>query len=134
MNIYEFCTEWVVAWLLANATDSKACVLDYGCGAGEIVKQLCTRDVGAFGCDVFYEGGDHSKDNPALLGSVIRRMEGNLGAIPFESATFDIEELWLRQRLSGQKQKMVAAWMPTTTQRLIVRKLAGLAIVARKPV
>jgi SAM-dependent methyltransferase len=52
------------------------------------VKELRRRGVDGFGCDVFYEGGDSSSlIEPALLNTVIRRMEGN--TIPYESTSFD---------------------------------------------
>ncbi len=82
---YEFCARWI----LEQRHGKNASVLDYGCGAGEIVKELRKRDVNAFGCDVFYEGGDCSQSvDPALLNdSIIKRMEGK--AIPFDCASFD---------------------------------------------
>ncbi len=223
-------------------------MLDYGCGAGEVVEELRRRGVEAFGCDVFYEGGDYSESlAPGLLGGVILRTEGD--AIPFDSASFDlvvnnqvmehvenldgalaeisrvlrpggavlslfpdegiwreghcgipflhwfkkgsrlrvhyaaacrlaglgyhkgdkgvvrwsrdfcewldmwtyyrprreidaaydkyfqdvrhIEDYWLQSRLRGLKK--VAAWLPASAQRLVVRKLAGMVFVARKP-
>jgi SAM-dependent methyltransferase len=64
-------------------------VIDYGCGAGEIVNLLRARGFDAYGCDVFYEGGDYSKIIGAnLLGTVIRRIDGH-GRIPFDDASFD---------------------------------------------
>ena len=36
-------------------------VLDYDCGAGEIVNELRSHDINAYGCDVFYEGEIHLK-------------------------------------------------------------------------
>jgi len=85
MNNYEFCAQWV----LDREHGKSVRVLDYGCGAGNIVKELRRRDVNSFGCDVFYEGGDYSKSiDPALFdGGIIKRMEGN--TIPFDSASFD---------------------------------------------
>ncbi len=86
MNNYEFCAPWVVEQPLGSG----ARVLDFGCGAGHIVRELRKRNVAAFGCDVFYEGGDYSKyiGNELFESGVIRRMDG--GAIPFESASFDV--------------------------------------------
>ena len=84
MNNYEYCASFIAARVQGQA----AKVLDYGCGAGTIVSLCRERDIDAYGCDTFYEGGDYSSAVPAeYLGSVIRRMDG--GRIPFESQTFD---------------------------------------------
>ena len=85
MNNYEFCAQWV----FDQKKDNDVRVLDYGCGGGEIVTELRKRGVSAFGCDVFYEGGDYSENvDPALLGSAIKTMEEE-DTIPFASASFD---------------------------------------------
>lgn len=85
MNNYEYCTRFV----LDAVHSPEAKVLDYGCGAGQIVTALRTERVDAFGCDVFYGGGDASKAVPSeLLGTVIREVEH--GRIPFSDATFDV--------------------------------------------
>ncbi len=84
MNNYEFCTYWV----LEQKLGSEARVLDYGCGAGEIVKELKKAGINAFGCDVFYDGGYPAKDNrPDLLGGVVKEMENSI--IPFDNNYFD---------------------------------------------
>lgn len=85
MNNYEFCAQWV----LDQGRGNDVRVLDYGCGAAEIVKELRRWDVNAFGCDVFYEGGDRSTSIGAALfdRAIIRRMEEN--TVPFDSASFD---------------------------------------------
>jgi SAM-dependent methyltransferase len=83
MNNYEYCADFV-----ASRLPPQAKVLDFGCGAGKIVSLWRARGIDAYGCDVFYEGGDYSNDVPAdMFGTVIRRMEG--ARIPFESGTFD---------------------------------------------
>ncbi|MEO8448667.1 MAG: class I SAM-dependent methyltransferase [Gemmatimonadota bacterium] len=84
MDNYEFCAQWVVQ----RRPGTGVRVLDYGCGAGEIVAELRRRAIDGFGCDVFYEGGDASRSvDPTLLEDIIKRMDGN--TIPFESASFD---------------------------------------------
>jgi SAM-dependent methyltransferase len=86
---YEFCAEWAID----NIRDGNARVLDYGCGAGEIVIDLRKRGVKAFGCEVFYEGGDSSGFiDPSLFEDVIKRMNpGPRGyAIPFDDNSFDL--------------------------------------------
>ena len=246
MNNYEFCAQWV----LDQGRGNNVRALDYGCGAAEIVKELRGRGANAFGCDVFYEGGDCSTSvDPSFVDSaIIRRMEGN--TIPFDSDSFDfiinnqvmehvenldsvlaeiqrvlkpggmvlslfpdkgvwreghcgipflhwfpkhgrprvyyaaacrilgfgyhkgnksviswshdfcewldkwtyyrprkeidlayerrfcdiqhIEDYWVQRRLG--KRKIVSAWLPSSVQRLIVRKLSGMIFIARKPV
>lgn len=85
MNNYEFCAKWVQS----QAQGESIRVLDYGCGAGEIIKILRKNKVNAFGCDVFYEGGDYSsKTDPAFFErGIIKKMASN--TIPFESGSFD---------------------------------------------
>lgn len=84
MNNYEYCTQFVASRLHSPV----AKMLDYGCGDGTIVALSRNRGIDAFGCDVFYEGGDYSSKVPAeFAGNVIRRMEGD--RIPFEANTFD---------------------------------------------
>jgi SAM-dependent methyltransferase len=63
-------------------------VLDYGCGAGLIVKLLRKRGLDAVGCDIFFEGGDRlSEIATEELGVTIFRMEGD--KIPFRDSSFD---------------------------------------------
>ncbi len=83
MNNYQYCAEWIERNRLGNDVR----VLDYGCGAGAIVAELVRRRIDAFGCDVFYEGGDSSAKIPAEIADRIRRMEGD--AIPFDDEAFD---------------------------------------------
>jgi len=86
VNNYEFCAHWVNE----ESGSRSVKVLDYGCGAGEIVKLLRKQGVDAYGCDVFYEGGDYStKLGSDLLGTIIRRMDDS-GAVPFDASTFDL--------------------------------------------
>ena len=86
MTNYEFCAWWVQR----QRSGADAHVLDYGCGAGQIVTLLRARGIDARGCDVFYEGGDYSAQvQGGLLGAAIRRM-GEDGAIPFPDASFDL--------------------------------------------
>jgi hypothetical protein len=43
-----------------------------------------------------------------------------------------IEDYWLQLRLG--RKKPLATYMPTVIQKLVVKKLAGMAFIARKPV
>lgn len=85
MNNYEFCARWVQD----QQPPADARVLDYGCGAGQIVDELRRRGIAAFGCDVFYDGGDYSAqvDAERFASGVIRRIDG--ARIPFDDASFD---------------------------------------------
>ena len=84
MDNYQFC----VKWLLEQPSSKGARVLDYGCGVGQIVMQLREKQFDAFGCDVFFEGGDYSRFiEDGLLGGVIIKMEED--RIPFGDEYFD---------------------------------------------
>ncbi|MGQ0593118.1 MAG: class I SAM-dependent methyltransferase [Gammaproteobacteria bacterium] len=85
MDNYEFCA----LWALEQEHGDGMCVLDFGCGAGQIVDQLRAKNVRAFGCDVFFEGNSCLPSVPRrLMGSVIRRMQTLV--VPFESGQFDV--------------------------------------------
>lgn len=82
MDTYEFCCS-----LVARHAPAGAAILDYGCGAGQIVAGLRARGFDARGCDVFYEGGDYSPSIPRQVQPFIERMAGD--RIPFPDAHFD---------------------------------------------
>lgn len=79
MNNYEFCAQW--------AKQHGDHVLDYGCGAGQIVGLMIDRGIDAYGCDVFYEGGDYAKEIPDRLRPRISRMVDETA--PFPDGHFD---------------------------------------------
>lgn len=85
MTNYEFCARWV----MDQRQLDRARVLDYGCGGGEIVRRLRDSGVEAFGCDVFYEGGNYSVAVGSELfeSGIVRRIDG--GTIPFDDESFD---------------------------------------------
>jgi SAM-dependent methyltransferase len=85
MNNYQYCVHWITE----QRSSGTARVLDYGCGAGQIVDLLRQRQIDANGCDMFYEGGDHSltMNSELRAANVIRKMEGD--RIPFDDASFD---------------------------------------------
>jgi SAM-dependent methyltransferase len=86
MNNYDFC----VKWILKNGAISGSSALDYGCGSGKVVLKLRDANYQAFGCDLFYGGGDYSSQvDPKLWGTAIRKIDAVTGVIPFESGTFD---------------------------------------------
>ena len=85
MDNYQYCANLIAS----RFTPGHSKVLDYGCGAGEIVSRLKAKGFEAVGCDVFFEGGDYSASVPAeLMDHVIFRMSGN--AAPFEDQSFDV--------------------------------------------
>ncbi len=84
MDNYEYCAQF-----FSHNFHGAARVLDYGCGAGEIVNKLRERGVEAFGCDVYYQGGDSSGQVAGnMLGTIIRSMDGD--RVPFPSNHFDL--------------------------------------------
>ena len=85
MTNYDFCADFSQNLLGASGT-----VLDYGCGRGKTVEILRSRNVSAYGCDVFYEGGNYrdSVGSALLNNGVVREMKGD--AIPFADEFFDV--------------------------------------------
>lgn len=65
-------------------------VLDYGCGAGRVVRSGLERGLNIFGTDVFYGGSQSRMEAEAsgLFGEIIRDMQG--GRIPFPDHFFDL--------------------------------------------
>jgi len=84
MNNYEFCVAYAVSNLPKGGK-----MLDYGCGDGTIIKLARANGLEAYGCDVFYAGGDYSKIIPedAFADSIFRMKDGR---IPFGENTFDL--------------------------------------------
>jgi SAM-dependent methyltransferase len=84
MNNYEFCAKFVSE----RASEQGARVLDYGCGAGQLVSAMLDMGLDAKGCDAYYEGGSYLASVPAaLVGTRIMPMTG--AEIPYASDSFD---------------------------------------------
>jgi SAM-dependent methyltransferase len=83
---YQFCAHWVAA----QRAGKNIRILDYGCGAGKIVRLLRDSALNAFGCDVFYDAADYSQvmNDESVLRGWVRQMHD--GVIPFSDASFDI--------------------------------------------
>jgi len=82
MDNYEFCASW--------ARQHGNRVLDYGCGAGQIVQRMREKGIDAIGCDVFY-GGNFERSLEGIAENVrpfVRQMQN--GLIPFDDASFDV--------------------------------------------
>ena len=80
MNAREFCVSWVT-----EHSNKDARILDYGCGSGEIVADLRAHGFEAFGCDVFYDGGNFARLPEAT--PYISSMDSR---IPFDDGSFDL--------------------------------------------
>jgi SAM-dependent methyltransferase len=85
MNNYEFCADFALD-ASKGRTDFK--VLDYGCGAGEIVAAMRRNDLDAYGCDPYYAGGNSQDHVPREVADRIFRMQGD--RVPFRDSTFDL--------------------------------------------
>jgi SAM-dependent methyltransferase len=81
---YQYCAEFAARLLSNKVGDAK--VLDFGCGAGQIVKLLRNSGISAFGCEAFYGGGKYAV--PEELSGIILAMQGNV--IPFANCMFDL--------------------------------------------
>ena len=66
------------------------CLLDYGCGAGEIVEKAIAAGFDAYGVEEFYEGGSYREDakKTGILGTRIFELKN--GIIPFPAEKFDV--------------------------------------------
>ena len=85
MNNYQYCVDYAVC----ESAGRQIKVLDYGCGAGQIVCALLESGIDAYGCDVYYAGGDYSSSVPqSLWNQRVLPMEG--GRIPFPDSEFDL--------------------------------------------
>jgi SAM-dependent methyltransferase len=87
---HEFCRDAVLA-LLANGASSSVKVLDYGCGAAQVVRALRAAGVEAYGTDVFYGGGSHLhalRQDQLFQSGVIRQMESD--KTDFADEMFDV--------------------------------------------
>lgn len=62
-------------------------VLDFGCGAGQVVTMLRSWGTDAYGCDVYYDGADLSAGIPEHTRPFIERMVED--RIPYPNHTFD---------------------------------------------
>lgn len=82
MNNYEYCVHFAVQ----GGCGTNIKTLDYGCGAGQVVKLLQDAGVSAFGCEAFYGGGAAKVLDG--LDSVVLPMKD--GMIPFPNDTFDL--------------------------------------------
>ena len=60
--------EFLATLVFEKYTDGRQVrVLDYGCGYGQLVGLLRDRGIDAWGCDIFYGGGDRSTQIPAEI-------------------------------------------------------------------
>ena len=65
-------------------------ILDYGCGAGDVVEAGRRRGLNMFGVEAFYAGGNTRESIAAkgYLGNIVRELED--GAIPFPDGSFKL--------------------------------------------
>ena len=82
----EFNHRFVLGFAAENAPKGR--ILDYGCGAGQVVRSGLERGLNIFGCEAFYEGGPHTRQLAKdLIGTRILQLNQN--GIPFPDSTFD---------------------------------------------
>ena len=81
---------FIVHFLQGQLCDREARVLDFGCGTGDLVRDLRLAGFDAYGADVFYEGASFEQlDGDELLaGGYIRRI-GPGDELPFPENFFD---------------------------------------------
>jgi SAM-dependent methyltransferase len=80
------------ALTLASQSNSTFNVLDYGCGAGELISLGRGRGMNFFGADLFYAEGEYGRqeiDRKGWLGTIVRELRSD-GSIDFPSCFFDL--------------------------------------------
>jgi SAM-dependent methyltransferase len=84
---YEYCLQWAARVREGNPS---ARILDYGCGAGEVVQAGLERGLDIFGADEFYAGGNsrEAAAESGLLGGRIREIQGE--RMDFADRSFDL--------------------------------------------
>lgn len=65
-------------------------MLDFGCGRGELVREMRSRGYRAFGCDIEFLYHDDSEAARMLKDGVIRMIDQAPYRLPFEDDTFDL--------------------------------------------
>jgi SAM-dependent methyltransferase len=81
---------YFVDYVLRSTGDGR--VLDFGCGAGEVVRLLRSEGIECYGADVFYEGAGDRGDplvSPMVENGFVREI-GPDGRLPFEDDSFDL--------------------------------------------
>jgi ubiquinone/menaquinone biosynthesis C-methylase UbiE len=73
-----------------NRIITEAKILDYGCGAGEVVLAGRKHGLDIYGADVFYKGSNRRKtvEEIGLLGNIIQEI--NDGRLQFDNGYFDL--------------------------------------------
>ena len=82
--------DYLIAFAQRLHTGESSTLLDYGCGAGEIVQLASSAGMDAYGVEMFYGGGS-ARDAVAragLLGTRVLELED--GVIPFPDSRFDV--------------------------------------------
>ena len=82
--------EYLVGLARRLRPQNDAVLLDYGCGAGEMVQIANSAGFNAYGVDMFYGGGSarEAAARAGLLGDKVRELED--GCIPFPDHHFDV--------------------------------------------
>lgn len=77
------------AFILDFAARNSGTILDYGCGAGDVVKAGLAAELDIYGCDIFYAGtrGDLERNSELIAQGRVRPIRD--GVLPFASGAFN---------------------------------------------
>ncbi len=67
----------------------RSVILDFGCGNGKMVKELCDLGYNAFGCCTRYTHDGTVRTEEMIQQGIIRELDMENYALPFEDNTFD---------------------------------------------
>lgn len=64
-------------------------IMDFGCGSGKMVKELCDLGYQAFGCGTRFDAVDDTDTEAMMKQGILRTIDLKTYRLPFENDTFD---------------------------------------------
>ena len=68
---------------------TESVIMDFGCGSGKMVKELCDLEYQAFGCGTRFDTLDDTDTEAMIKQGILRTIDLKSYRLPFEDNTFD---------------------------------------------